>query len=467
MDETTTKQPTADDGKSQQNLAARALAADNNDATNNDPRDNTEFWVEGLQQRDALQGIEDPPREQESQDSDRIEETPRLEPDAITGILVLIQEQRQDQEKQAKALVEALTSLRQEQTAMEQRIEQKAMEREAATSAVILDALSGLGQRQRELEKKLEQRATEREAAPEIIASNAQANPEQRQQRANIPVARDPPTGRVVGRNSVTNDSAVEALRAYQQADLPNMAAGANTTADSYDILGFFSGTSKNDEASNLLGDIFQPRQCVCEDTINMGDINNSSSSFSSLEDCGDVIFFVEKPLLGMLSKTAAISADIDETESCIIIKSEDVCFTSMLQFSGDFLSSDDLQCVMELFQSSQDLECVFKTFSSSHFPSEEKELADAVQSCLAEAPLGVFSSGKEFDVVSSSTVWDPGGNSLPCCGSAGKSNERVTQTGEKRHQRRLILVSLSGLTSLTANQRKLDSRLDHEGRIW
>ena len=186
---------------------------------------------------------------------------------------------------------------------------------------------------------------------------------------------------------------------------------------------------TETDEASNLLGDIFQPQQCVYEDTINMSDIYNSGSSISSLEDCGDVIFFVDNPLLCMLSKTAAISAHIDETDSCIIIRSEDVCFPSMRQFSGDFLGGEYLHCVMELFQGLQDLECVFKTFSSSHFPSEENELADAVQSCLAEAPLGVFSSGKEFDVVSSSTVWDPGGDSLQCCGSAGKSDERASDT--------------------------------------
>ena len=133
----------------------------------------------------------------------------------------------------------------------------------------------------------------------------------------------------------------------------------------------------------------------------------------------------------GSDASMATLPSDINETEEDACITFDFMPFTSILQLtepSSDIIGN--FHCVLEL-QRLESFECVFKTLSSlSLFVDDERESADAVQCRPAGATIKTPFNAKAFAVVSSSTVWDPGG--LPsCCCSTGSDVERANVTEE------------------------------------
>ena len=177
----------------------------------------------------------------------------------------------------------------------------------------------------------------------------------------------------------------------------------------------------------------------VCEATTMMNDANEAKISLqdvlpgqqqstdiidlvlvysgpSSAENPGDAIFFSENLLFGDASKATPPSY-IDETIGDAHITSDYACFTSvqLITDPSTDIFGNFSRCVLD-FQRLESFECIPLTLCTfSFFVDHEQESVEAVQCRSAVAMVKILYDGKAFAVVSSSTVWDPGGFPTRC----------------------------------------------------
>ena len=191
------------------------------------------------------------------------------------------------------------------------------------------------------------------------------------------------------------------------------------------------TATTDADEATGSLQDalIEEQQQRTVSDITDLVLVYSCSLPENS---CGSIFFFDNNPMLADASKAAPPSV-IDETEEDALITSDYAFFTSMLQLITDpssDISDNFSQRVLE-FQCIEFFECISQSLSTfSFFVDHEQEPIDVVQCRPAVAMVKVLYSDKAFAVVSSSTVWDPGG--FPSrCRSTSSDVERANDQEE------------------------------------